>query len=74
MYTDSSASQINVQIFGVQISARRPETAAFASVEEQYRKAKARLSAAQQEKMEAAVEFMAARAALSRWMEEIWPG
>jgi hypothetical protein len=45
-----------------------------ASVEEQYRQAKARLAAAQQEKLEAAWEFMAARAALSRRMEEIWPG
>lgn len=69
MYTDSHAPQINVQV-----PARRPESAAFPCVEEQYRKAKARLAAAQQEKLEAAYEFMAARAALSRRMEEIWPG
>ncbi len=69
MYTDSHASQVNVQI-----TARRPDPAPPASVEQQYRQAKARLAAAQQEKLEAACEFMAARAALSRRLEEIWPG
>ena len=68
-YTESNASRT-----GVRIPARRPEPAAFPSVEEQYRRAKARLTAAQQEKMEASVGFLAARAALSRWMEEVWPG
>ncbi len=69
MYTDSLASQINVLP-----PVSFPEPAAFPSVEEQYRNAKARLSAAQQEKLEATVEFLAARAALSRWLEAVWPG
>ncbi len=44
------------------------------SVEERFRKARARLSIAQEERMEAGVEFLAARAALRGWMEEVWPG
>ena len=68
-YTESSALRT-----GARIPVRRPEPAAFPSVEEQYRKAKARLTAAQQEKLEAAVGFLAAREAPSRWMEEVWPG
>lgn len=68
MYVDSHVSQINVQP-----SAHRTKSATFSSVEERYRRAKARLSAAQQEKMEAALEFMAARDALADRMEEVWP-
>lgn len=68
MFTDSHISQINVQS-----PARRSKPAAFSSVEERFRRAKARLSAAQQEKMEAAYEFMAARDALTHWLEEVWP-
>ena len=68
-YTESSALRT-----GVRIPVRRPEPPTFPSVEEQYQKAKARLITAQQEKMEAAVGFLAARAALNRWMEEVWPG
>ena len=70
MYTDSYASQITAPTR----RGRSSDPAAFPSLEEQYRKAKARLSAAQQEKMEATAAFLDARAALSRRMEEIWPG
>ena len=45
-----------------------------ASLEERFRQAKARLSIAQEKRMEAGVEFLAARAALRGWMEEVWPG
>lgn len=69
MYADDYDPDVSAQV-----PVSRPSTPAFACVEEQYRKAKARLSAAQQEKIEAAPEFLAARAALSRWMEAIWPG
>jgi len=45
-----------------------------ASLEERFRQARARLSIAQEERMEAGAEFLAARAALRGWMEEVWPG
>ncbi len=70
MYTNSHASQINAR----PLPRRPPKPPAIPSVEEQYWNAKARLAAAQQEKLEATVEFLAARAALSRWLEAVWPG
>lgn len=44
------------------------------SLEERFRQAGARLTIAQEERMKAGVEFLAARAALRGWMEEVWPG
>lgn len=41
--------------------------------EQRFEAAKARLLAAQQEKLEASAEFLAARAALSRTLETLWP-
>ena len=45
----------------------------FAETEERLEAAKARLVAAQQEKLEAAAEFLAARAALRQALEALWP-
>lgn len=69
MVTEDHASRINVRP-----SVSCPEPAAFPDVEERYRNAKARLSAAQQEKAEAALDFLAARTDLNRWLEAAWPG
>ena len=69
MYADDYGPKVSAQA-----PMSRPSAPVSVCVEERYRKAKARLAAAQQEKLEAAFEFMAARAALSRRMEEIWPG
>ena len=46
---------------------------ALSSLETNYDAAKARLQAAQQEKLEAAAEFLAARAALHQTLETFWP-
>ena len=43
------------------------------SLEKNYDAAKARLQAAQQEKLEAAAEFLSARAALRQTLEALWP-
>ncbi len=45
----------------------------FSILEKNYDAAKARLQAAQQEKLEAAAEFLAARAALHQTLETFWP-
>ena len=45
----------------------------FTETERKFEAAKARLLAAQQEKTEATAEFLAARAALSRTLETLWP-
>lgn len=45
----------------------------LSSIEANYHAAKARLQAAQQEKLEAAAEFLAARAALHQTLETFWP-
>ncbi len=45
----------------------------FLSSEKSYHAAKARLQAAQQEKREAAAEFLSARAALRQTLEMLWP-
>ena len=42
-------------------------------LETEYQAAKSRLQAAQQEKLEAAAEFLAARAALRQTLETLWP-
>ena len=42
-------------------------------LENDFHSAKRRLQAAQQEKLEAAAAFLAARAALSRTLETVWP-
>lgn len=44
----------------------------LSSIETNYSAAKARLQAAQQEKLEAAAEFLAARAALHQTLETFW--
>ena len=43
------------------------------ALESDYHSAKLRLQAAQQEKLEAAAEFLAARAALHQKLEMLWP-
>lgn len=43
------------------------------NLEQNYYAAKARLQAAQQEKLEAAAEFLAARASLHQTLETFWP-
>ncbi len=43
------------------------------ALENDYNFAKRRLKAAQQEKLEAAAEFLAARAALNQKLEALWP-
>ena len=43
------------------------------ALENDYDSAKRRLQAAQQEKLEAAAEFLAARAALHQKLEALWP-
>lgn len=43
------------------------------ALEHDYDAAKSRLEAAQQEKLEAAAEFLAVRAALRQKMEALWP-
>ncbi len=48
-------------------------TALEADIETEYDAAKLRLQAAQQEKLEAAAEFLAVRAALRQKLEAIWP-
>lgn len=45
----------------------------LATLETEYRAAKLRLQSAQQEKLEAAAEFLSARAALRQTMETLWP-
>ncbi len=70
MYADDHGRQVTPRLLVNHL----PGMVAPASMEERYRQAKARLSAAQQERMEAGIEFLAARAALRDRMEEIWPG
>ncbi len=43
------------------------------TLETEYRAAKLRLQAAQQEKLDAAAEFLSARAALRQTLEMLWP-
>ena len=63
-----------VQQFRKIVVSRQFDLSAFAETARQYEKAKARLLAAQQEKMEAAAELMALRASLSHYLEVVWPG
>ena len=46
----------------------------FKEIEARYQASKKRLHAAQQEKLESTVDFLAAREALRLRMKEIWPG
>ena len=69
MYADDHGRQTTPRL-----SVGRLPRPAVASAEGRCRQAKARLSAAQQESLEAGIEFLAARAALHDWLEEIWPG
>lgn len=46
----------------------------FVETVRQYEKAKTRLLAAQQEKMEATVELVTLRASLAHYLEGVWPG
>lgn len=50
------------------------DLSSFAETARQYEKAKARLLAAQEEKMEATAELMALRASLAHYLEAAWPG
>ena len=45
----------------------------FAETEKRFEAAKARLQAAQEEKLKAAAEFLSARAALRQTLEALWP-
>lgn len=45
----------------------------LSALETEYQAAKERLQAAQQEKLEAATDFLSARAALRQTLETLWP-
>lgn len=45
----------------------------LSSIEKRYHTAKERLKAAQQEKLEAAADFLCVRAALRQTLETLWP-
>ena len=74
MYADDHGRQVTHRPSDRPSAGCPPGPVAVASAEGRHRQAKARLSAAQQESMEAGIEFLAARIALRNWMEEIWPG